>query len=50
MVPLPKAISNVQINLLMSISAALLNVCLSLVLIPALGFVGAPITAYPDAS
>ncbi|CAE7417763.1 SLC47A1 [Symbiodinium pilosum] len=39
------AISNVQINLWMSITAALLHVCLSFLFIPSLGFVGAPVAA-----
>jgi len=40
-----QAISNVQINLVMSILMAVLNVVLSFVLIPTLGYVGAPLTA-----
>ncbi|CAE7463263.1 Slc47a2, partial [Symbiodinium microadriaticum] len=39
------AMSNVQINLIMSLTASVLNVVLSSTLVPRLGFVGAPLTA-----
>lgn len=39
------SMSNMNINLMMSVTTAIINVSLSFILVPRLGFIGAPITA-----